>query len=151
MMDDKQMRNATKAVMAGMKILYAPQSRQILQQSVKGAATGDPQAMAQNVVGVVRMIFDKSGGTMPPGIIPIVTTMLMYEFASFVSEAAGKQIPEEIVREAVKIAMGMLKQVFAKEIAQGKQSGQAQPPAGQMPAAPQPAAPPAAGLINQGV
>lgn len=145
-MNQKQLANATKIVQAGMKVMYAPQTRQVLQQSVKGAASGDPQALAMNVVGVIKILFDKAQGKIPPEAIPVAAMMLTYELASFVSESSGEKIPPEVVQKAVAMAMEMLKKVFAAQIEQSKK-----PQAPQVPQQPMPpqAPPPQGGLINQ--
>jgi len=140
-MNPKQMEAAQKIVMAGMKILYAPQTRQLLNKAIENMTSQDPQRLAVNVVGIIKMIYDKSGGKMPPGAIPMATVLLMYELATFASEATGEKIPAEVIQKAVPIAMELLKKTFAKQIESAKQGGQ-QP----APAAPPP---PQAGLINQ--
>lgn len=146
-MDQKTMQHAEKAVMAAMKIMYAPQTRQTLEQAVQATAAQNPKALALNAVGIIKMLFDRSQGKLPPNIIPMVTMLLLYEIASFTGQTTGKKIPPEVVKQAVPIAMQMLKQVFAQQIARAQGAKQT-PQAPQTPPAP-PAPQQPGGLINQ--
>jgi hypothetical protein len=138
-MNPKTMENASKIVKAAMKVLYAPETRPILGKAVQSVASQDPRAIAINAVGVVKILFDKSGGKMPPDSIPIATTIIVYEIASFASEATGEPIPPEVVKEAIPVAMELLKKTFAKQIEAAK-GGQQPAPQGQ---------PPQGGMLQQ--
>jgi len=137
-MDQKTIANSTKVVQAGMKVLYAPETRQILNQALN-ADMPNAEALALNVVGVIKILFDKSQGKLPPDVIPVATMMLVYELATFMRDA-GREIKPEEVKQAIPIAMDMLKKVFAKQIEAAK-GGQQQAP--QAPPQPQ------GGMIQQ--
>lgn len=136
----KQMADAEKIVKAGMRILYNKSTRQMLRESVDSSQPA-AVALANSVVGVMKLLWDKANKSLPPAAIGPATAMLVYELAEFMRQA-GKQVSSADIKTAIDKAMALLKAVFASEF-----GGQKVPP---LETAAAPPAMPAGGLIAQG-
>ena len=133
-------------VTAGMKIMYSAQGRKMLISGVQGNKTV-AQKLALEVVGLMRIMYDKSKGTMPPSAIPAATTFLIYEVADFMKQAGVKVVIDDI-KNGIIAAMKLLTMAFSKEISGGKAKPQGAPPVAPQ-GRPAPAQPMSGGLINQ--
>jgi hypothetical protein len=131
-----------RIVTAGSKILYAPESRKMLISGLKGDKPVS-QKLAMEVVGLIKIMYDKSKKTMPPSAIPAATAMLIYEVADFMKQA-GLPVTMDDIKQAMVASMKLLTMAFQKEMNAAKAKRPSQPP--QQPA-PQPA-PQASGLIG---
>ena len=151
----KQMANAEKMVMAGMKMLYAKETRQMLMSSINADEPVE-QTLAHNIAGIMLMLWEKSQGKLPPESIGPAAAMLVYELASFFKQS-GKEVSSEQVKEAITLLIPMLVKMFKGKgqqesmPQQGQQTAQMpqQAPAGQ-PTMQPPQAPQQGGLIAQG-
>lgn len=119
-------KHVEKIVTAGMKIAYSPQGRKMLIGGMQSNKT-TAQKLALEVVGLIRILYDKSKSKMPPNAIPAATVMLIYELADFFKQA-GEKVGLEDVKEAIVSAMKLLNMVFEKEINGAKSKQQPTPP-----------------------
>lgn len=133
-----------KIVMAGMTIMYAPQTRNMLMSGITSQAPM-PQKLAMEVAGLMKIIDGKSPSGLPPETVAPASALLMYELADFIKQSgAGSPTPEDIAA-----ALQQLRQIMVKVFStDSKAVSGGQPP--QAPAA-QPMAPPASppGIIGQ--
>jgi len=152
-MDSKTLQDTQKIVVAGMKLMYDKQTRPQLQAAMRDGPA--PEILASNIIGIIKVLWEKSGKKLPPASIGPATMILVYELASFVRES-GKEIDPSDVEDAAYLAMEMLKELFAKigpKCNPQAQQPQAQPQPEQAPAQDpamqqQPQAQPQAGLIG---
>lgn len=128
-----------RVVMAGMKIMFAPQTFPMLKSGIEKEQPM-PQKLAENAVGLLKILQDKAGGNIPRQLLIPAAAMLMLEIGKTMHDL---KMPEPTA-EDVKAAYSLLAQMVAKEFPRNGAPTQ-QPP---QPAA-QPAAQPA-GLLAQG-
>ena len=133
-----------RIVQAGMKVMYSKEGRAMLLAGLDGDKPV-PQKLALEVTGLMRILFDKSKKTLPPGAIPAAAALLVYEIADFLRQT-GEKVTLDDVKKALVATMDLLRAAFDKEIKSAKggapQAQSAPPPA------PAPA-PMGGGLINQ--
>lgn len=141
--------NATdleRVVMAGMKLMYSKETRQFLINGLNQDAPVDDR-LATEAAGIIKMLDEKSNGTMPREIIVPAAVALMMEMVRFMMES-GIATPTgaEIKSAMQKLTMIILDQygILAK-----MQGGQEQPQQQeQMPPQQEQAPPSAGGLIS---
>lgn len=143
-----------KIVLAGMKLMYDPATRQVFEQGVT-AKLPISDVLAREAVGVLKMIDERAKGNLPRHLIAPVATMLLAEIAKFMKDAGIADPSEQDLLDGVKKMLGMVMKVFGKELL-AKRRGQAQQPAASQaqptqPAPQMPAQQPPAGLIQSGV
>lgn len=143
-MDAKVLRNTEKIVLAGMRLLYAEETAQLRNALLH---VDSPERLAANVVGLMKMLWNKSGQKIPTDTVGPAATMLLYEISGFIEES-GEKFKEGFVDEAAKLLLGMLKETFTQLIQQ-KHAG-AQPQQGQPQMAQQEQQPQQGGLLAQG-
>lgn len=120
-----------RVVLAGMKVMYDQKIFQTFQQAL--AAQGPvPQKLAAQAVGLLKILMDKSGGTIPKNVLVPAATMLMFEMGDFMVKAGLGQPTKQDMADAVKLVIQMVLKLYA-----GPQQGA---PQGQ-PEQPQPAQP----------
>lgn len=151
MKNPQTMQDVEKIVLAGMKLMYAPQTRQMM-NSVVNSEGPLPEGLSSNIIGLVQILWEKSNGTLPPEAIGPATMILVYEMASFIRDA-GKEVDPEEVDIAAQMAMQMLKELFQQigpqeQGGQQGMQGQGMQPKGNMQ---QSAMPQQGGLISRGM
>jgi len=149
MQDPKTLEATKKVVMAAMKLLYAKETRPMLDQIVE-AEEITPEILALNAAGILKMIWERSGGKVPPGALPAAAMVFVFEMASFLRDS-GKKIPKEVPEKASILAINVLRENMVKAMGnKGGQPQQGQPEqAPQQPQQPQPQQPQQpAGLIG---
>lgn len=137
-MPEKDMADFEKVVLAGMRLMYNEKTFAIFQRGLTRTDRPVPQRLAAESAGLMKMLYDKSNGTMPKQIIAPAAAMLLMEMGKFMTEAGIEQVTSEQVREATGLLMNALKAMFAGQ-------GKAEQPAPN--AAPQAPAP--GGLMQQ--
>lgn len=141
--------NATdleRVVMAGMKLMYSKETRQFLINGLNQDTPVDDR-LATEAAGIIKMLDEKSNGTMPREVIIPAAVALMMEMVRFMIEG-GIATPTgaEIKSAMQKLTMIILDQygILAK-----MQGGQEQPQQQeQMPPQQEQAPPSAGGLIS---
>lgn len=128
-----------RIVQAGMRIMYSKEGRTLLLAGLEGDKPV-AQKLAVEVVGITRILYDKSKKTLPPGAIPAAAALLVYEIADFLRQT-GEKVTLDDVKKALVATMDLLRAAFDKEIKSAKGGA----PAPQAPAQP----PIGGGLINQ--
>lgn len=143
-MNPKDMEDFQKVVMAGMKIMYGKETFNIFASGMRKKDIPLPKRLAMESAGLMKMLFEKSGGKIPPQIIAPAAAMLLMEMGKFMKEAGVESPSSDQMREATGLLMGLLKQLFAKS--RPGSSGQAMDgPQTDQPMQP----PPPGGLISQ--
>ncbi len=131
-----------RVVMAGMKLMYDPKVFPMFSEALE--KNPSPQGIARQAAGLMKILMDKSQGTIPQRVVIPSAMALLFEMTGFMVQAGMPKPSDADMQEAAKTLIGLLIQVF------GGQGG-GQPPAGMAPGAEQPPAqPPAAqpGLIG---
>ena len=133
-----------KIVMAGQRVMYDPTTRDYFINGLK--KQGNPvDVIAEEIVGLMKMLDDKAKGAIPKGIIIPAAIALMIEAAHFASEAKLFNMDRAQLSEcSKKIIIVLLKIYGVLDQIQAKQGGAPAPAA---PVSAPPAAPP--GLLNQ--
>lgn len=134
-----------KIVIAGMKVMYSPETSDMMQSQLKNA--GDPAENAgEGAAKLFGILMHESKGTMPMQAAIPAMQVLLCEGLDFMEQAGLIQITNDIIAEATKAMMGyILQMVGVKKEQMDKymqagmdagdaKSGTAQPPQ----AAPQP-------------
>lgn len=145
-----------RVVMAGQQLMYNEKTRGYFIAGLE--KQGDPtDIMAAEIVGLVKILDEKTTGGLPKAIVAPVAIALLVEAAHFAAQAGYFVMTKKAISVAAQKIMMALMQRYGviDEIKAAKAkkdaAGQA-PPAGQQPppgAAPAPPAPPAArGLIQ---
>jgi hypothetical protein len=126
---------------AACRIMYSKEGRAAFLSGINSDKPNE-QKLALEVVGLMRMVYDKSNKTMPPGAIPAASALLVYEVADFMRQA-GEKLTVSEVKNALIATMKLLRVAFSKEI-ESEKGAKPQPQA-------QPQTQPQAGggLINQ--
>lgn len=144
--------NLQKAVTAGMMIMYAPQSHQIMMQQL--TKPGDPAGnVAEGAAKLVGELYKQSRNTMPIPVMIPSATILMCEGLDFLSKVTGTPITPQLVAQAAQdlghfmlillgISQQKMHQVIAKGLAHRDRMAQQRPPAAAQPA------PAASGIIG---
>ncbi len=130
MAQTQNVRAFEKVVTAGMKLMYDENTFEIFKRWLMRKDRPVPQRLAAEAAGLMKMLFEKSNGTMPQEVIAPAAAMLLMEMGKFVTEAGIEQVTSAQVKEGTALLMNALKTMF----------GGGQPAA--QPAAPQPAQPP---------
>ena len=136
-MPEKDMADFEKVVLAGMRLMYNEKTFAIFQRGLTRTDRPVPQRLAAESAGLVKMLYDKSNGTMPKQIIAPAAAMLLMEMGKFMTEAGIEQVTSEQVKEGTALLMNSLKAMFGGQ-------GKAEQPAPQQAAAQAPG-----GLIQQ--
>ena len=117
-----------KVVMAGMKLMYDPKIFPMFEQGLKSKAPL-PDMLAAQAVGLLKLLMDKSQGTIPKNVILPAAVMLMLEMGDFMVKAKMAQPTQADMQAAVKKVVELAMKVFG---APG--GGAATPPGAGMPA-----------------
>lgn len=134
-----------RIVQGGMRVMYSKEGRKMLIAGLQGNQPPE-QKLALEVVGLIKILYDKSNKTMPPEAIPAASALLVYETADFMKKA-GAPVTVAQIQAALIATLKLLRVAFSKEIGAAKaKAGQATaaptPPVAQPPA-------PAGSLISQ--
>lgn len=147
----------TRIVAAGQKIMYSPQTRQLLQKQLQ--QPGQPtEIVGEGVAKLMAILYQQSKGTMPMKAAIPAAQVLLCEALDFVAKAGILQVSSDTIAEATKAMVTYLLQIFGfsqAKIQQYIQAGMAHGGAvgtapGDVAAAPGAPAPAASGGIIAG-
>lgn len=130
-----------RIVAAGMKMMYAPETREQLMEGIR-SKDPIPKKLAENILGLLLIMFQKSTGVPPPGALFPAAVELMGEAAEVLIKA-GQQVTQEDFHDASILLFTMLgKKLGAtdQQLMQGAEQALAQAEGGAQeatPAAPQ--------------
>lgn len=127
-----------RVVAAGMKIMFDPKTFPMLKAGVSKEGPM-PEKLAQQAVGLLKLLQDRANGSIPRQILIPAAMMLMLEVGRTIHDMGMPSPTPEDVQAAYKLLVPLV----AKEFPKGGQAAPAVPP---------PAAPPAPqpGLLAQG-
>jgi hypothetical protein len=140
-----------KIVVAGMKLMYAPQTEKMLRKQMDSGPP--PIAAGQGAAKVVGLMLAKSKGTAPFKAMIPAGVMLTMEALDFLEKAGKAELTPELVAEAVQefgsavlqvigVTPDKLEQMMSRvPDAQKQQAQEQQPPQEPAPQQPQPAGP----------
>lgn len=131
-----------RIVAAGMKLMYAPETREQLMEGIR-SKDPIPKKLAENILGLMLILFQKSTGVPPPGALFPAAVELMGEAAEVLVNA-GQQVTQEDFHDASILLFTMLgKKLGAtdQQLMQGAEQALNQAEGGAQEAAPAPAAP----------
>lgn len=152
-MPEKDLQDMGKVVLAGMKIMFDEETFKIFEKGLTNEKLPIPQRLATEAAGLMKMLYEKSGGKIPIQIIGPAGELLMLEMGKFMKESGLGSPTGDDMREAKVILIKILQSMYDKQPAaqqpqQPQQpASQPQAPAEQMP----PQEPQGPGLLTQGV
>lgn len=118
-----------KIVMAGMKVMYDPQTFQMLLDGIT-AEMPMPQKLAMEVAGVLKIVDGKSANGLPPETVAPSAMLLMYELAEFMKQSGAGNPTKEDIMGAMPILQKVLVDTFSKSGKANTQSAQPAQPQG---------------------
>lgn len=141
-----------KVVTAGMKIMY---DEKVFPMFSEGLKQDKPMAekLASQTAGLIKILNDKSKGTLPKQVMLPAGMMLLLEIADFMEQAGMGEASEQDIAEAMKKMSLILMKLYGKGAQQDPSQVQQQDPAQagapqQPPQQPTPQAQPQRGLIG---
>jgi hypothetical protein len=106
-----------RIVAAGEKVMYAPETRHLLQSQL--SQKGAPADLAgQGVAKLMGLLFKESKGTMPMKAAIPAAQVLLCEALDFMEKAGLVQVGDDLIAEATKDMMAYLLQIFGFKKAQ---------------------------------
>lgn len=121
-------------VMAASKILYAPQTREMLKQALK-ADIPMPMKLASQVVGVMKMTEMRSPNKkLPPKVLAPASIAMLMDLAQFMHRL-GLKVSEDDIKQAMPLLKQFLVKVFGKQPQQAAPAQQPAQPTGMIGAA----------------
>lgn len=141
--------NFMKVVHAGLTIMYAPQTKDLLQKGI--AASNDPaKEAAAGATRLISNLYQQSGKTLPIALVVPTAMIFAFEYLDLVAKAGKAQITPDMisttttaVSDALLPLLGVTKDKLASMAAAAKQ----QQPQGGASAPQAPAAPAPGGII----
>lgn len=130
MMQPQNSEAMQKVVMAGMKMMYDAKVFPMFADALEKDPS--PMGIAKQTAGLMKILMDKSQGSIPRNVMIPAAVALLFEMAGFMVQAGMPKPSDEDMQGALKALVGMMVQVF------GGQQAPAQPgaPAGAAPAQP---------------
>lgn len=126
-----------KVVMAGMKLMYDAKVFPMFADALEKDPS--PQGIAKQTAGLMKILMDKSQGSIPKNVMIPAAVALLFEMAGFMVQAGMPKPSDEDMQGALKLLVGLMVQVFGGQQQPGAAPGAPQPAGA--PLAPQPAAP----------
>lgn len=142
-----------RIVAAGMKMMYAPETRQQLMEGIR-SKDPVPKKLAENITGLLLILFQKSQGVPPPSALFPAAIELMGEAAAILVKA-GQTVTQENFHDASLLLFTMIgKKLGAsdKQLMQGAEQALEKSGGGEQETAPTPAPPPGrqVGMLGTG-
>lgn len=138
-----------RVVLAGTKLMYDPKVFPMFAQALE-AGGPLPDMLAEQAVGLLKILMDKSGGTMPKNVLIPAAVALMLEMGDFIIKAGLAKPSDADMQAAVRMVIELVMRAFGGQGGAAPAGGGAPAPAsGGVMAAPaaQPA-PAAGGMIG---
>lgn len=120
-----------KVVMAGMKLMYSQQVFPMFAEALEKDPS--PMGIAKQTAGLMKILMDKSQGSIPKNVMIPAAVALLFEMAGFMVQAGMPKPSDADMQGALKALVQMMVQVFGgQQAAQPPQPGAA--PTGAPPA-----------------
>ena len=120
-----------RMVIAGRKIIYDPQTNQMLLEQFQNLPAGsDADRLAQGVASIMSMIAEQSKGPFPADAAMPAAVIIMADVADFLGEAGMIEVTDDLIAEATQALAGyMLKKlgIGPEELAQAQGGQQSAP------------------------
>ncbi|MCP5244885.1 MAG: hypothetical protein H6937_02495 [Burkholderiales bacterium] len=132
-LDEGQKPKLDKILQAGNKILFGKDTHYQILDGMEGMEGEQLSAtMAEGALGLTNILFEKSGGTLPPDLIPSAATILMARASEFLNESGIANVTDDVFEQAMHIysvkLMDKNDPEFSKKVRGGEQpEQQAQP------------------------
>lgn len=143
-MKPQDAQHMAQTVMAGMKVMYDKATNKIFAAGILRKNIPVSQRLATETAGLMKMLMDKSKGTMPKQIIIPAALALMLEMAKFMVDAGIEKPTKQDMAAAKEMLIKILTKMYGDE--QAPAAAPPGPPA--VPAAP-PGPPAGGGLMAQ--
>jgi hypothetical protein len=101
-----QAQQIQRIVVAGMKVMFSPQSHNLMTQQLQGPAPM-PQKLGQGVAGLMGLLAKESNNTLPPKLMVPAGMVLVAHAADFLRKA-GQQVSDVDVGNAIQILIQTL-------------------------------------------
>ena len=120
-----------RMVIAGRKIIYDPQTNQMLLEQFQNLPAGsDADRLAQGAASIMSMIAEQSKGPFPADAAMPAAVIIMADVADFLGEAGMIEVTDDLIAEATQALAGyMLKKlgIGPEELAQAQGGQQSAP------------------------
>lgn len=148
-LDEGQKPKLDKILKVGNKILFGKNTHYQILDGMEGMEGEQLSAtMAEGALGLTNILFEKSGRTLPPDLIPSAATILMARTSEFLNKSGMANVTDDVFEQAMHIYSVKLMDAndpeFSKKVRGGQQPEQP------MQQEPQPAMPQQGGLLNRG-
>lgn len=149
-----------KIYVAGMKVMYSPETHQLVLKQLEDAAIDPGTAVGKGVATLITLLWRQSNGTMPIPAVPLAAVLLVCEALDFLEKTKMVEVTPQTIDTATQTVIAILMQkvgLTPEKMAQIAKQGPgaaatpdgAQPPqdAAQPPQQP-PQGPQPTGLVN---
>lgn len=102
LMDDKMGNAYDRVLTAGMKMLYSPESAQVVSDLITNEEVPMPNKLGEGVGNLVVMMDNQGNGTIPKEVLIPVGVALMFEAADYLYEV-GVEVTEEDLGKALEL------------------------------------------------
>lgn len=103
-----ELQNAYERVLvAGMKLMFDPQSHEIALQQLQGEGPAGPR-LGKAIAGLLTLLFKESNQTMPPQVMIPAGTELLVRAADFLKQSGTEQITDADIGEALTVMIDTL-------------------------------------------
>lgn len=128
-LNKKQVSKLDKILQHGNKILFGKDTHYQILDGMDGMEGEQLSAtMAEGALGLTNILFEKSGGTLPPDIIPSAATILMARASEFLNESGIANVTDDVFEQAMHIysvkLMDKNDPEFSKKVRGGEQPEQ---------------------------
>lgn len=127
MYDQSQFSQMQRILLAAQRVLYDPKTSRSFLAGLQGPQSW-PQKLAIQAAGLLKLLDQKSNGTLPRALFAPAVVAIVLEMAQFVQEGGGATLTGGDVEEATKFALALVLQEYGvtDAIAKAKQGAQPQ-------------------------
>lgn len=128
-LDEGQVSKLDKILQSGNKILFGKDTHYQILDGMDGMEGEQlSSTMAEGALGLTNILFEKSGGTLPPDLIPSAATILMARAGEFLNESGIANVTDDVFEQAMHIysvkLMDKNDPEFSKKVRGGEQPEQ---------------------------
>lgn len=99
-----------KIYVAGMKVMYSPDTHQLMLKNLQNQALDPGTAVGKGVAALITLLFQQSKGTMPIPAVPLAAVLLVCEALDFMEKSKLAQVTPQVIDTAVQTVIAMLMQ-----------------------------------------
>jgi hypothetical protein len=105
-LNPQQKQQVQRVVIAGMKVMFSPQSHQLVLKTLQGPGSID-QKLGQGIAGLMGLLLQEAKGSIPAPLVIPAALILLAHAVDFLNKA-GQQVPPQAIGSAVKILISLI-------------------------------------------